>query len=268
MPNQPDFHVHTQFSWDASHGDMEATCRRALELGLPAIAFTDHADFAPKSQGNVRPLDVQSYLAEVERCRTLFPHIRILSGVELGEPHWHPEKANAIRAAGLDRVLASVHGTSWRGGLLEGSELWRLRPEEAPEFLRAYLQEAVALVESSEAFEVLAHIDFPKRYWPHALVRFCEEDFEEEYRAVLRGLAARGGVLELNTTRGAEPPERGFCPGPAVLRWWVEEGGRTLSFGADAHQPEMLARGFEVARQLADAVGFKPNEDPTGFWMR
>jgi histidinol-phosphatase (PHP family) len=126
----------------------------------------------------------------------------------------------------------------------------------------------VALVESSEPFEVLAHIDFPKRYWPHALVRFREEDYEEEYRDVLRGLAARGSVLELNTTRGAEPPERGFCPGPTVLRWWAEMGGRALSFASDAHEPALIARGFEIARQLADAAGFKPNEDPTGFWLR
>ena len=42
---QPDLHVHTQFSWDAPHGDMEASCRRALEIGLPALAFTEHADF-------------------------------------------------------------------------------------------------------------------------------------------------------------------------------------------------------------------------------
>ena len=43
----PDRHVHTQWSWDATHGDMLATCRRAAELGLPAIALTEHADFTP-----------------------------------------------------------------------------------------------------------------------------------------------------------------------------------------------------------------------------
>ncbi|WP_372495716.1 hypothetical protein [Kitasatospora humi] len=26
---------------------MDQTCRRALELGLPAVAFTEHADLTP-----------------------------------------------------------------------------------------------------------------------------------------------------------------------------------------------------------------------------
>ncbi|MFN8172658.1 MAG: PHP domain-containing protein [Candidatus Nanopelagicales bacterium] len=44
-----DDHVHTQWSWDTALGDMAATCARALELGLPAVSFTEHADFAEVS---------------------------------------------------------------------------------------------------------------------------------------------------------------------------------------------------------------------------
>lgn len=41
-----DNHVHTRWSWDtADTSTMEATCRRAVELGLPAVAFTEHVDF-------------------------------------------------------------------------------------------------------------------------------------------------------------------------------------------------------------------------------
>ncbi len=40
-----DRHVHSEWSWDAAQGDMMATCARAVELGLPALAFTEHADF-------------------------------------------------------------------------------------------------------------------------------------------------------------------------------------------------------------------------------
>ncbi len=40
----PDNHVHTEWSWDAAAGSMEASCARALELGLPSIAFTEHVD--------------------------------------------------------------------------------------------------------------------------------------------------------------------------------------------------------------------------------
>src|SRR6478672_13755272 len=42
-----DHHVHTEWSWDAPDGSMERTCLRAVELGLPSVAFTEHADLTP-----------------------------------------------------------------------------------------------------------------------------------------------------------------------------------------------------------------------------
>ena len=90
---------------------------------------------------------------------------------------------------------------------------------------------------------------------------------EEEIRAVLRAAAGRGSVLEVNTTRGAEP-QRGLCPGPTVLRWWVEVGGRSVSLGSDAHDPERIVRGFELASGHIEAAGFRPNDDPAGYWLR
>jgi hypothetical protein len=40
-----DGHVHSEWSWDAERGSMEQTCARAVAVGLPAIAFTEHADY-------------------------------------------------------------------------------------------------------------------------------------------------------------------------------------------------------------------------------
>lgn len=40
----PDSHVHTEWSYDAAAGSMHASCERALEFGLSAIAFTEHVD--------------------------------------------------------------------------------------------------------------------------------------------------------------------------------------------------------------------------------
>ena len=47
-----DGHVHSEWSWDArSVGSMEATCARAVALGLPSVAFTEHVDFTPFRAG-------------------------------------------------------------------------------------------------------------------------------------------------------------------------------------------------------------------------
>src|SRR5262245_13026405 len=200
---------------------MEATCRKALEIGLPAIAFTEHADFTDGGFDDFRPLDVTAYLEEVERCRALFKGLRVLSGFELGQPHRFAGEAAAVLASGpVDRVLGAVHCVPWEGKLVDTSRDGLLTPQQAPAVFRAYLAELVALLESPQPFQAVAHLDYPKRYWPHAELPYREEDYEEEIRAVLRAAAAREAELELNTTRGAEP-HRGLCPGPTVLGWWV-----------------------------------------------
>lgn len=265
---QVDGHVHTQFSWDAPRGDMEATCRRALEIGLPGLAFTEHADYVQGVHQGLRPLDTAAYVAELARCRALFPGLRILSGIELGEPHrFRPEVLKALSEVAPDRVLGSVHVVCFGDRELDGSQIRRVPVDQAPAFQREHLAETLRLVESDAPFEVLAHLDYPKRYWPHDEVPFREEDFEEELRAVLRALARRDAVLEVNTTRGIEH-RRGLCPGPTTLRWWHQEGGRAISFGADSHVPDFIAAGFREAGQVAEAAGFRPSDDPAGYWLR
>ena len=109
-----DDHVHSEWSWDAAAGAMEATCARAIDIGLPSLSFTEHADFTNWTYGVgadipdhwarhldlglLRPprLDVDGYLACLERCRDRFPVLSISSGVELGEPHWHAGQAEAL----------------------------------------------------------------------------------------------------------------------------------------------------------------------------
>ena len=258
-----DNHVHSQWSWDADLGDMDTTCRRAVELGLPSIAFTEHTDWVRGPEG---VFDVAGYFDCIERCRSAYPGLRILTGVELGEPHRYPQEASALLSAGFERVLASVHCVDWRGSPTDASESGFLSASNVDRVFRLYLKEVFALLTSDQDFEVLAHLDYPKRYWP-ADTLYDEATYEDEFRLVLRAAAARGVAIEVNTTRGREP-SRFLCPGPRVLRWWREEGGEAISFGSDAHSPEHLATGFTLAREVATAAGFKPQDDPTGFWLR
>jgi histidinol-phosphatase (PHP family) len=267
MPLPPDFHVHTEWSWDAPRGSMERSCERALQIGLPAIAFTEHADWVTIHEGQ-HSVDVHGYLDAVERCRQQFKALRILTGVELGEPHWFPEETAAVLAAGkLDRVLGSVHCVRIGGRPVDASQFRTLAPTEAEDAIRAYFKELLALVESPQPFEVLAHLDYPKRYWPDGIAPYREEDFEAELREVLVAAKQRGLALEVNTTRG-DGGEQRFCPGIKVFRWWHEVGGEAVSFGSDAHDPDKIAGAFELATQIVQSAGFKPAQDPLAFWRR
>ena len=259
----PDLHVHTEWSWDAPHGDMEGSCERALEIGLPAIAFTEHADWALVHQGQ-HAVDIEGYLDAVDRCRVRFPGLRILTGIELGEPHWFPKETEAILAAGpIDQVLGSVHSIHLGGGTLDASQFRSRSGIDFPAAVREYFAEVLLLVESGQPFEVLAHLDYPKRYWIDGAAPYQEKDYEDEIRAILKAAARTGRVLEVNTTRGHT-----LCPDLTVVRWWRDLGGQAVQYGSDAHQPDKVAEGFRVATQMVESAGFKPAKDPVSLWRR
>jgi histidinol-phosphatase (PHP family) len=256
VPLPPDLHVHTEWSYDAPRGDMERSCERALELGLPAIAFTDHADFV-KVHSDQHCVDIHGYLDAVTRCRSKFRDLRILSGVELGEPHWFPAETAEILAAGpLDKVLGSVHCARVDGKVVDASQFVETHVDGVAA-TRAYYREVLAMVDGGQAFEVLAHLDYPKRYWP----AYREDDYEAEIRAILKSAVSTGRVLEVNTTRGDR-----LCPDLTVVRWWRELGGRAVQYGSDAHSPDKIAEGFRVATQMVESAGFKPARDPVSVW--
>ena len=119
--------------------------------------------------------------------------------------------------------------------------------------MTTYLGEALRLATSSAPFAVLAHIDYPLRYWPESAGPFDAARYEDEFRAVLAALASSGRALEINTV----------VPLPAtIVRWWYEAGGEAVAFGSDAHRPSSVARGFAEAAAMAEAAGFGPGRYP------
>jgi histidinol-phosphatase (PHP family) len=85
---------------------------------------------------------------------------------------------------------------------------------------------------------LLAHIDYPVRYWPAQAGPFDPNAFEEKFRQALRVLTVSGRALEVNTAVPLHAP---------VVRWWREEGGEAVTFGSDGHDPTLLASGFAEA---------------------
>lgn len=242
---------------------MERSCERALQIGLPAIAFTEHADWALVHQGQ-HSVDIAGYLDAVERCRARFRNLRILTGVELGEPHWFPKETAEVLAAGpLDIVHGSIHCIRLDGEMIDASQFRQRAGLDFPAAVREYFRETLAMVDSGQSFETLAHLDYPKRYWLAGAAPYREQDYEAEIRAILVAAARTGRVLEVNTTRGQI-----LCPDITVVRWWREVGGQAVRYGSDAHQPDKVAEGFAVATQMVESAGFKPSPDPGFVWRR
>lgn len=278
-----DAHVHSEWSWDwasvpGSQGSMARTCERAVRIGLTAIVFTEHLDFeddwnvddgdlgehAQKyvdAAGRVRlpAFDADGYLAAIDRCRHDFPELRILTGVEFGQPHlWEAHAADLLSSGAIDRVNGSLHMLPFRGRTrTEPATLYR--HEGADDVMRTYLDEIPRMVAGSDTFEVFTHIDYAVRSWPAADVGpFDPRDFEEGFRAAMRAIADSDRALEMNTRR----------LWPWLPQWWAEEGGRAVTFGSDTHGPDALAANFPEAVAMVEHFGFRPGPRPEDFWTR
>jgi len=269
-----DNHVHSEWSYDTTgQASMRGACERALDVGVPAVAFTEHLDFTrwgandpgavaglePRRNTRIRSLDVTGYLAAVEECRQRFPDLRILSGVEAGEVHLFAASAGAVVGGHrFDRILGSLHAVPLRGRLVGLPFMFGMfGPDEV---LRRYFAELLRLVEGSGLFQVLAHLDFPRRYWPTSSGPYEEKEFAEEYRTVLRALARSDRVLEINTKSPLASVQ--------LLGWWRDEGGRAVSFGSDSHQDWRVGDRFDVAVDIVEAAGFRAGRDRFDFWRR
>jgi histidinol-phosphatase (PHP family) len=288
QPLPPDGHVHSQWSWDAPRGDMERTCARAVQLGLKSLAFTEHVELtpwavrgghvAPGSRAHIRngvlvaePLDLTGYLECLQRCRDRFPALRILSGAEMSEPHLHRDETRKLLSkAGFDRVLGSVHSLEDPGslggrGTAAGPPRARVEvgsayAERAPlDLVRSYLAEVVTMAKSDEPFSVLAHIDYPLRYWPAGAGSFRPQLVEDEFRGALEALAGSGRSLEVNTR---------LPLAYQVVDWWYDAGGQSVTFGSDAHEPGQLASEFANTAAMVAAHGFRPGATPFELWRR
>jgi histidinol-phosphatase (PHP family) len=267
-----DNHVHTEWSYDTSaEASTVRSCEQALAIGLPAVAFTEHLEFTAGGEGDaiggvatdarwwgrIKPLDVTGYLAAVEECRQRFPGLRILSGVEAGESHLFAASAGkVIRGHHFDRVLGSLHAVPYKGKLVAADALFGSMPDD--DVMSYYFAELLQLIEGSDLFAVLAHLDFPRRYWPKGAHLYREEDFEEEYRTVLHALAESGRVLEINT--------KSPLASVSMVRWWRDVGGTAVSFGSDAHLPSRVGDRFKLAVDVVEAAGFRTGHDPYDFW--
>jgi histidinol-phosphatase (PHP family) len=277
-----DSHVHSEWSWDTggpasnAAGRMALHCERAVRIGLPALIFTEHLDFGGWPTGHEEqmphlrslinadgvieppPLQVDGYFEAIERMRSRFPDLTILTGVEFGQPHLFEAEARAlVDLDRFDRINGSLH-TFDLGGRRTEPNTHFLR-EDADAVMWAYLEELPRMVAGSDVFEVFTHIDYAVRNWPtEQLGPFDPTRFEDGFRSGMRAIAESGRALEMNTRRLWS----------WIPQWWSEEGGRAISFGSDAHTPDSLANHFPEAMLLVDHYGFRAGSRSWDFWVR
>ena len=232
---------------------MEAICDAAIAQGLSEIAVCDHAEFTPLDEcyGYLRPA---TYLAEIARCQRKYGQaLTVRAGVEVGEPHKHPDAVAALLAGyEFDVVLGSLHFVD---DLPSFSSRY-FRDQTLEEGVTSYFS-ALADQAAAGDFDVLAHFDIICRaaYRAFGAAIADYSPYERLVRQVLRILIERGKGLEINTATTYRRMGD-LASTLQVLRWYREMGGGIITLGSDAHCPRDVGAGCDAALDVARAAGF------------
>ncbi|HZU77319.1 MAG TPA: hypothetical protein VFA70_11180, partial [Dehalococcoidia bacterium] len=71
--------------------------------------------------------------------------------------------------------------------------------------------------------------------------------YRPQLDAIFRSMIAHGVAFEINTSGLRQPPKTSM-PGPAIVRWYAEAGGRLITTGTDSHAAQTVGAG--VAKSL------------------
>lgn len=262
MANHPlsaiyDQHLHTWHSVD-SDAAPKLNVRRAIELGLGGLIFTDHFDSHPTERERCL-YDYDAIAADVTSLRERFgDQIYIGHGIEVC---YQPQETERILAAITDRpfdlVILSVHWVGDRA--LHQREHWEgVDSESATQsYFRAVLEALrwagdLGDQNGGRLFDVFGHLDVVKRYMG---LYFDAPEIRPDPALlddVLNACMAADIVPEINLS----PLRRGLgegMPSQWIVQKYAEMGGKTMSLGSDAHKSHdvggHMEEGVEMLRR-------------------
>ncbi len=232
-----DMHVHSRFSVDGKD-DMMTMCRAAVGRGMRYICFTEHFDMNPRDYG-FGYFAFERFSEAIDVARDEFgDSISILKGLEFSEPHLYPREFEAMLKKDFDVILGAVH---WLGQYIIGQK--ELEENFSPkEIFEKYYTEVMKATRFG-GFDVLAHLDLPKRYLKTS---YSKLDLVYE---ILSSLDGSGILLEINTS----PLRKGLdecSPDKDLLERYAEHGRRRVCLGSDAHSAAEIGAGLEQAQDL------------------
>jgi histidinol-phosphatase (PHP family) len=231
---------------------MEASCRAAIAAGVTEIAFTDHVDHIPADPGYgfYRPDD---YLREVEQIREQFHgELTVLRGAEIDYNEGTVEEVERfVQEYGdqYDFVIGSVH-YGHDGGMIFPDYFTGRALDDI--FLPYFdqLENAVG----TGWFDVIGHLDLPKRYAPKTHRDYDPSRYRERLLPIFDAMIERGIGFEINTSGLRQTPKTSM-PGPSVVRWYAERGGRLITTGTDSHAAQTVGAGLAKTLQMLTLCG-------------
>lgn len=265
-----DYHVHTDFSDDSEY-KMDDVVKDAIRLGLEEICFTDHVDYGIKRDwddvmgieyrkgGEGEPAEMpianvnyDEYLEYFREMTYVYgDDITLKLGLEFGmQRHTIADYDRLFGKLPLDFVILSVHE-------LEDKELWTRafqKGKTQDEYIKAYYEEILYLVQHFHDYSVLGHLDLISRY--DAQGKYPFEKVKPIIAEILKTSIEDGKGIEVNTScyrYGVDD----LTPSRDILGLYRSLGGEIITIGSDSHKPEHLGAYIKETMEVLKQIGFE-----------
>lgn len=253
-----DMHTHSVHSFDAKD-TVDEMCRAAIERGLYALAVTDHCEAplicfgADCEFGCFDELIPQSYAAACEAREKYAGKLRVIRGMELGEPLHDPEQtARALSYGDFDFILASVHNLK----NMQDFYYMNYSGVDVDRLLGKYFEELVKTA-AFPHFDSLSHLTYPLRYIVERTGKMPDLSLHRDKTdKIFNILIKNKKALEINVS-GLFKAIGSTLPDETLVRRFRELGGEYITIGTDAHSAEMVGKGIEQGIEVAKKAGFK-----------
>ncbi len=259
------YHIHSRYC--DGRGELDDYVQEAIARQLVSIGFSSHAPLPFGSQWAMSAAQLPHYLADIQQCRVRYAdRIAIHAGLELD---YIPGPAEGHRAKLLELPLDYVIGVVHLVGGEHDSSHWTVDGAAQPfevglheryhgdirSLVCEYFGRMRAMVERSDV-DILGHFD--RLLYQNAgerLFALSAPWYVECVEETLQTIADHDLLMELNVAGWFAPLGQPY-PTPAALRRCHELGIR-ITVGTDAHRPENVARGLDLAQELLTETGYR-----------
>jgi len=247
-----DYHLHTPLCCHAS-GSLEEYLEEAERKKLSEIGFADHfplglLGYTPRNQVTMNPDELEDYIRQVEKLKTLSSDVTIKLGVEVDYiPGTETKLSDLLDTYSFDYTIGSVH-------FMDGWDF--THPVYAKDYENKNIEslycryfELVRDACCTGLFDIIGHIDVIKKFGyrlPDKLTPLWLE--------IVSLLGSTGTVLELNTA-GRDALIGEFYPDTDLLKACRAENV-PVTLGSDAHGPDQVGRYFNEAINILRAAGY------------
>lgn len=247
-----DFHIHTRFSGD-SEADVDKVIESAIAKGMTHMSFTDHNDL--EYENGTFELDTENYFKYMTEKKNQYKNqIHISVGIECGlEPRYEKRINDLLATYDFDFVIGSSHVINGKDPYYK--EYFEGRPVH--DAMVEYLLSIDENIDMFSNFDVYGHLDYMMRYAPITMEekRYNYDEYGEYYDRILTKLINKGKGIEINTS-ALKSGQLDTNPNLQVVKKYAELGGQIITIGSDAHAPEHVGYGFDVAEKMLKEAGF------------